>query len=319
MFKLDVNNLYIEITRRCNQACLHCMRGPGQNIDLSSENIDQLFNNEKFKIENIDTLFIMGGEPFLAKESFVYLLETIIKQDIKINCLICHTNGLIYDQDIIDLLNILKPKTDVQLYTFHDQFHQNISPLNLAQFQKIPYYYYVEVKRSLTDQKKTILRTGNALKNFGMNEATHEYLQKFYMYNSSYVKVDYEHDDIFSTENLWINAYGQVASINYRYVDGSWSQIDHFCHFKIKQMVNHLKLQTITKHYIQYVVDSINNLNQLDEEKLQKEYGLLFVQELKNALINEEKEEFRFNIDDIYLKSMQEKLKVRSLYDTHSC
>lgn len=38
--KLFYSRLQIELTRRCNQSCIHCCRGNSQNIDLTKEIVD---------------------------------------------------------------------------------------------------------------------------------------------------------------------------------------------------------------------------------------------------------------------------------------
>lgn len=41
--KLSLNDVAFEPTRRCNLVCHHCMRGPGQNMDMSPKFIDAFF------------------------------------------------------------------------------------------------------------------------------------------------------------------------------------------------------------------------------------------------------------------------------------
>ena len=43
--KFILNDLAIETTRRCNMKCEHCMRGLSQNIDITPELIDMIFDN----------------------------------------------------------------------------------------------------------------------------------------------------------------------------------------------------------------------------------------------------------------------------------
>lgn len=44
--KYILNNIAIEVTRKCNAKCSHCMRGESQNIDTTKEIIDSILNNE---------------------------------------------------------------------------------------------------------------------------------------------------------------------------------------------------------------------------------------------------------------------------------
>ena len=65
--KISVNNLIIEITRKCNMNCEHCLRGNSQNIDVNFEHVEKLFS----QIDYISTLSFGGGEPVRARETIV--------------------------------------------------------------------------------------------------------------------------------------------------------------------------------------------------------------------------------------------------------
>ena len=45
----------IEVTRRCNMQCRHCLRGDAQNVDISNEIIDRFFDGfaDGAVIENV--------------------------------------------------------------------------------------------------------------------------------------------------------------------------------------------------------------------------------------------------------------------------
>lgn len=55
-------DLSIEITRRCNMNCSHCLRGDAQNKTMSQRVINQIAN----VFTDINTLIISGGEPSLV-------------------------------------------------------------------------------------------------------------------------------------------------------------------------------------------------------------------------------------------------------------
>lgn len=88
----------IELTRRCNMNCEFCARGEAQNIDMSTEIIDKTLD----ELNNFELYSVMvtGGEIMLNKQGFIYLIDEIIRRDLKIcNCSV-FTNGTVRDTDI---------------------------------------------------------------------------------------------------------------------------------------------------------------------------------------------------------------------------
>ena len=39
---MQVYSLILEVTRRCNMCCAHCLRGEAENIDMQKETIDKV-------------------------------------------------------------------------------------------------------------------------------------------------------------------------------------------------------------------------------------------------------------------------------------
>ena len=101
LFKLSYKELAIEVTRRCNMKCSHCMRGPAENHTISKEVIDRLFD----EVSTIGTLLLTGGEPFLEPEMVDYIFDAIIKRNIPIIRISVVTNGTIRDKRIADSFN----------------------------------------------------------------------------------------------------------------------------------------------------------------------------------------------------------------------
>ena len=69
--KIYVSQLAIEVTRRCNMACDHCMRGDAQNIDIDLSHIDKIID----MCDSISNVTFTGGEPTLNLEAIRYTFE----------------------------------------------------------------------------------------------------------------------------------------------------------------------------------------------------------------------------------------------------
>lgn len=88
-------NIYIatlvpEITRRCNLACRHCLRGPARDIDMSPAIIHRTLQN----ITEIDAITLSGGEPSLYIPGIKKVLKTCQDYNIDVHSFAIITNGL---------------------------------------------------------------------------------------------------------------------------------------------------------------------------------------------------------------------------------
>lgn len=55
--KLYIGALVLEVTRRCNMHCEHCLRGDTQNLDMQKEIVDKLLE----QTESIFCVTFSGG------------------------------------------------------------------------------------------------------------------------------------------------------------------------------------------------------------------------------------------------------------------
>lgn len=58
---IRIDSLILEVTRRCNMCCPHCLRGDAENMDADIDLIPQIFEG----ITEVGTLTFSGGEPSL--------------------------------------------------------------------------------------------------------------------------------------------------------------------------------------------------------------------------------------------------------------
>lgn len=90
--------LGIENTRRCNINCLHCGRGEPQNIDMDEKIINKTF--QEVSGIYIRTMRITGGEPFLNPAGIEYIVDSMIKHNVKVHNIEIFTNGSIQNEKI---------------------------------------------------------------------------------------------------------------------------------------------------------------------------------------------------------------------------
>lgn len=89
MKKLKLETLSIEITRRCNMSCGHCLRGDAQELDISHKDIRNVLKN----IQYAGQFNITGGEPSLNVKAIRYILKQVKRFGIEVYSFYIVTNG----------------------------------------------------------------------------------------------------------------------------------------------------------------------------------------------------------------------------------
>lgn len=89
MKELYIKNLCIEITRRCNMRCAHCMRGDAEAVDIPLRHITNLLRH----VRHIHHFNITGGEPSLNVRAIRHILERVHACGITVNDFYIVTNG----------------------------------------------------------------------------------------------------------------------------------------------------------------------------------------------------------------------------------
>lgn len=109
-----IRSVAIELTRRCNQSCKHCLRGNAQDIDIEKDYIDLLFAEDII----IQNLILSGGEPTLCENLIVYVIDKIINEHKSILSIYMATNGLICSDKVLSSFS-----------RYREYVAQNLKPL----------------------------------------------------------------------------------------------------------------------------------------------------------------------------------------------
>ena len=131
---LNLTYLTLEVTRRCNMGCAHCLRGEAENLDMTKEIVDKALEDVEF----ISSLTLSGGEPTLNTELIRYILDVCMEKEIVIEELFVATNGkevpLDFLHAMIDwdayVMDISGDDTYVTLALSEDMYHEDIEPHN---------------------------------------------------------------------------------------------------------------------------------------------------------------------------------------------
>lgn len=224
--KIIYDSIQFELTRRCNQECMHCCRGKSQNIDLTREVVDSFF--EKNDIYEINHLMFSGGEPTLNGEMLEYIVDKIIEKNIIVYTFQLSINGLNYNESFVNglvkLNNYCKRFFRKEyarcgiLFISESQYHKPYDPKVVEKFEKYP--FFVKPKGITKIDSKNLLPYGNAYKNnLTNNKADFENITD---YNSTFKIKRYCDEDYLCINSQYISSNGNVhkdGCISYEMID----------------------------------------------------------------------------------------------------
>ena len=134
------NSVAIEVTRRCNMACAHCIRGDAQNLDITAEAIDNLALNAT----GFGLIEFTGGEPTLNVPAILHTLTACKKHKIPVRQIRVTTNGLLHSVELADVLKLwaeyIVPEwrydglSPVVLDISKDRYHVGVNPYEAESF-----------------------------------------------------------------------------------------------------------------------------------------------------------------------------------------
>lgn len=243
MYKYD--EVSIEVTRKCNNRCEFCMRGEPQNITIDNRYIDKFF----YDIEDVETIFLTGGEPFLEPSKIEYIVDSIINKKFKIKFFSIVTNGTILDENVVHILEKLilnSPDTNIFII-----ISDNPEFYDIKQSKKALEFYrkFIEKNNIINifvslkdDDGKTVVYSGKGKK------YVDNFRNKFYPYGRIKVKqpeikhrLKIQNNKVHCKINL--NALGEVGLFN------DCSYLDH----------NNLLFGNLDDYSLTELIDKHNN------------------------------------------------------------
>lgn len=159
---INLLDLSIEVTQRCNMSCKHCVRGKSRYVDININAVKNALSDVCY----VHALTLTGGEPSLNIKGVYQILSIFKELDIPLGYFYIVTNGKKFSPALIRTLDKYID------YCYHprycgfvisdSQFHENVSN-NIDE--------YIKLARSYIKWRPThyiegeIIRMGNAEKN----------------------------------------------------------------------------------------------------------------------------------------------------------
>lgn len=99
--KIIASNMILEVTRRCNMVCAHCLRGTAENMDMPEIIVDRVLES----VCEIQSLVFSGGEPFMNCHIMRYMLQKVKEMDIPVYSIYVVTNGKEVKNEYLELMD----------------------------------------------------------------------------------------------------------------------------------------------------------------------------------------------------------------------
>lgn len=149
--KVYFHNLAIEVTRRCNMRCEHCLRGDAQDLDIDTEVIDKVLE----RTSSISNLTLTGGEPSLNVSALEYITQKIKDRDIQVGSIYMVTNGKeVSDEFMLACLKLYMLADDdgevSGLALSQDMFHDDIPRENIHKLKQLATFRSNDKKTDFT-------------------------------------------------------------------------------------------------------------------------------------------------------------------------
>lgn len=199
--RIELSNLVLEITRKCNMNCSHCLRGPAQHMDMDIN----IINRVTEAIDHIYGVTFTGGEPSLNAAAIEHFRWAIHFNRCSLGHFWLTVNARFFKQDFYDAIRELYCLCDHQdscsLTISGDQYHGRMSPKAYEMYGELPFFSNERMKRIADDD---LLFEGNAKKNQMCSrkvEIDHEIAD---------YDMDTESNFLYVGDPIYVNAKGDV-------------------------------------------------------------------------------------------------------------
>lgn len=193
-----VSNLVIEVTRKCNMKCKHCMRGSAQSTNIDKKYITTLLK----QVDEIYTVTFTGGEPSLNVEAIEFFISEAKRLNIYVGSFYIATNGKRVKADFIlaclKLYAMCDEKEMCAIEVSNDLYHNEEGGYNDELLKGLSFYR----KRNENDYAEyNLINEGRAKYNrMGKRELVDE------------INLDIQDVDEFNDATIYLNVNGDIVN-----------------------------------------------------------------------------------------------------------
>lgn len=199
-------DIVLEVGRKCNLQCDHCLRG-------ESENITMPFEIAKKAIElvtGIRTITFSGGEPTLYGKEIAKIIDYIITSGKSVGAFYVASNGTLYSPELMRAL--------VKFYTYCEEKERCYFDISTDRYHKQSYtelYHKPLMFHPAYDAFSFVTRRGELKEEFVILEGRAKdncYSDRTPEYNAKFNLVSWDEDEEYNEcEMMYVTAKGQVS------------------------------------------------------------------------------------------------------------
>lgn len=203
--KYYLDLLVIEVTRKCNMGCAHCLRGDAQNMNIDYAYIDALIKD----LTGIGNITFSGGEPSLNVSAIEYTLTRCQELGIPVGSFYVVTNGKTNTLPLaIACLKWYAYCEDHDegmcgLCISKDMFHDDINPENEAILRGLSFF---NEDKSTDFNRVQIINEGRAIELSGFKKVLQEDRHSEFSYD------DWSDDECRIESLVYLSANGDIKT-----------------------------------------------------------------------------------------------------------
>lgn len=162
---MEISSLIVEVTRKCNISCDHCLRGDAMSMNMKKEYIDTLLS----QVDYIGSLVFTGGEPTLNIPIMEYFLEQCKNRGINIGFFYIATNGKKITKQFVmfclSLYNYCSDKENCSVQVSNDMFHNEECNYDISLLEGLKFFSKKFEKDNYDYHNWTSLKTEGRMEN----------------------------------------------------------------------------------------------------------------------------------------------------------
>lgn len=216
------SDVAIEVTRRCNMKCAHCLRGDAQNMDITHEIIDKFLDGFG-PGACIGSLLFTGGEITLNLDAIRYTLQAVKEREISVMSFYMVTNG----KEISLIDELVRVAIDWYVYAddneltglalSHDPFHEKLENWGEIKRTLSALSFFSSEDKDMYKQSDIILTDEGRAKNLVGFKKRAPYISFPEIYETQNGELD-----ISGSGRLYLSSNGNIApdcDMSYNHID----------------------------------------------------------------------------------------------------